>query len=369
MVNNCIPLILTNQYGNKYPGIWDKLENIYEMEKKRPFNKRKTNDRLIDIIKMYNKNYEHVADFWNWGNASQAYNILVDSNMFYLTQYLGAWRIHKQIYRFSKELEYLLYEQDDGLDTPIKILNNLPYDSIYIETNSLSYNNKTILGFFVSKIDNRTDLRGCINYHFCAVYEDLSTQCCSFRYSMASEDTSIYDAILNTVMKENFLYDTKTGRKLSKKELKEIAIKNIKYQFENGELQLLPKMMQLVFYICADNKEIIKNDEQSKIFDKPKNKQFIKDKFTEVQIWDCGNKISIRTFSIRNNHDSSTEAQIEKEFVTGKSKAPHSRRGHWHHYWVGKKDSEERRLILKWIAPTFVNGTPNTVNINIVENE
>ena len=75
------------------------------------------------------------------------------------------------------------------------------------------------------------------------------------------------------------------------------------------------------------------------------------------------------TYELALKFDNSVEAQIEKEFITGKSKAPHSRRGHWHHYWVGKKDSGERRLILKWIAPTFVNGTPNTVNINIVENE
>lgn len=29
-----------------------------------------------------------------------------------------------------------------------------------------------------------------------------------------------------------------------------------------------------------------------------------------------------------------------------------ARRGHWHHYWAGPQD--DRRLIPKWTAPTYV---------------
>ena len=34
---------------------------------------------------------------------------------------------------------------------------------------------------------------------------------------------------------------------------------------------------------------------------------------------------------------------------------PHMRRAHWHRYWTGPMDGE-RRLVLKWLAPTAVNG-------------
>ena len=37
-------------------------------------------------------------------------------------------------------------------------------------------------------------------------------------------------------------------------------------------------------------------------------------------------------------------------------KRPHSRRGHYHHYWVGSKKDGTRRIILKWVAPMFING-------------
>ena len=39
-----------------------------------------------------------------------------------------------------------------------------------------------------------------------------------------------------------------------------------------------------------------------------------------------------------------------------------SRRGHWHHYWVGPRDGD-RELILKWVAPMFINSGDNIVTI------
>ena len=34
---------------------------------------------------------------------------------------------------------------------------------------------------------------------------------------------------------------------------------------------------------------------------------------------------------------------------------PHSRRGHWHHFWRNKPEKpDEKELILRWVAPTFI---------------
>lgn len=41
---------------------------------------------------------------------------------------------------------------------------------------------------------------------------------------------------------------------------------------------------------------------------------------------------------------------------TGRGKKSHIRRGHWHHYWVGKRDSNDRKLITKFLMPIVVNG-------------
>ena len=44
---------------------------------------------------------------------------------------------------------------------------------------------------------------------------------------------------------------------------------------------------------------------------------------------------------------------------THKPHRPHTRRGHWHHYWTGTKDN--RKLILKWTAPIFVGGSSDNI--------
>ena len=41
---------------------------------------------------------------------------------------------------------------------------------------------------------------------------------------------------------------------------------------------------------------------------------------------------------------------------TGSAKRPHSRRGHWHNYWMGSDKDGSRRLELKWVAPTIIHG-------------
>lgn len=38
---------------------------------------------------------------------------------------------------------------------------------------------------------------------------------------------------------------------------------------------------------------------------------------------------------------------------TGSKKRPHLRRAHWHRYWIGKRDSEERELIIRWVSECF----------------
>lgn len=41
---------------------------------------------------------------------------------------------------------------------------------------------------------------------------------------------------------------------------------------------------------------------------------------------------------------------------TGRTVKPHIRRAHWHRYWIGKRDSEERKLVLRFLMPTMVGG-------------
>lgn len=70
-----------------------------------------------------------------------------------------------------------------------------------------------------------------------------------------------------------------------------------------------------------------------------------------------------------------TIARIGKELKVPKSREttsirhamrPHTRKAHWHHYWVGKGRKE---LVLRWIAPTVVGTGERVATIHRVRNE
>ena len=77
-----------------------------------------------------------------------------------------------------------------------------------------------------------------------------------------------------------------------------------------------------------------------------KEMRLIKDKASEVKEFTVGVRIggAIRKYKT---------APQNKPTGTGSAKRPHSRRGHWHHYWTGPM-SGERKLVFQWTAPTFI---------------
>jgi hypothetical protein len=40
---------------------------------------------------------------------------------------------------------------------------------------------------------------------------------------------------------------------------------------------------------------------------------------------------------------------------TRASVTPHVRRGHWHRFWIGPKNTPERRTMVRWVPPLFIN--------------
>ena len=115
-------------------------------------------------------------------------------------------------------------------------------------------------------------------------------------------------------------------------------------------------LIQLVLYICAENKDVQENEEQKSI-SKPFNKEKPKDVFREIRKWDVGYRVG-NVIRKANKTSESSSASEHSNVGHGSSigKRPHSRRGHYHHYWVGSKKDGTRRIILKWVAPMFING-------------
>lgn len=268
----------------------------------------------------------------------EKYNVTPDLTDIAILSGLYSWRKYKEIYSFDSDFaELLMQSADDEFTVPISTLLSTPYPSFYVQIDG--ENSLGAKGFFCSydyilwdkEVSNGTGRQLTLN--FLAVYENKYLGC----PLVIREGLNIKEAMkwMNMLMSES------TGEIIYDPEL---------IQFTHD---FITKALQLVLYICAANADISENPQQKQITRKPTVGNQPKDTLREVRKWDVGYRIGS---SIRK---STNEAQIPersmKKHHTLSPKRPHVRKGHFHHYWVGSKSDNSRVLVLKWVAPMFIN--------------
>ena len=222
------------------------------------------------------------------------------------------WRKNKIIYQFNKELTETLTSQPMDDILPTKLLLHTPYPIVYVKVRGIM---KQADGFFY-----------WIDY-------DIAAKKAGLQILWLEEDmihtTPQTLHLLPGASIRDCLLDTFPG------------ITESSYAFEYIKAPLV-KAIQLMLYLVAQNADI--TDDQPY---KKKSRKVITDVPSEVHTYSVGVRIGAAMRRGRIKHESG---------MTGSPKRPHSRRGHWHHYWTGSKQiPEERKLILKWLAPIYVN--------------
>lgn len=330
-----LPLELTNRMAARYPDCWDLIERM----------------RTEAGVKFDNRCYLPISGylaltrFYTDDTLNNRLGAVADADNLAA---VAPWRIHKQVYQFSQELSELLAEQaDSDLTIPVDVLNALPFPCVYIHfPNDPLYD-----GFFAHFEDdintNDFELRFLVLPHSLDMTYPLTLHLIPGGTIKQGVDAAISTARNNAPLEISSL--------LSGEEAK-AALNNITL------------MLQYVLYLCSDNKDVKENIIQKNITRKPKGREYIKDKYREIQIWDCGNEVAemVRTIRQTSLNPDTNPRTVKKG--KGSPKSPHSRRAHWHHYWKGKKGSPDRKPVLRWIAPVFVNCTATEiVQRNIVQ--
>ena len=345
MATEYIPIDITNTLSRDYPDCWELVESFRDGKGK---DLPDWNDRCYIPIAA---TIAIVTDGIRVDNPIEISHKSLDAAALAA---VATWRIHKQVYTFSKELEELLYSQSDDtgdMTLPMDVIMNLPYDCIYIESPNLDEN---CHGFFVHIESDVSEDNPRLELRFLVVYNDKTVSA----YMMhLLKNKSLFDCIKATI-KEGF-------RQAVKMEVGEPYQLELLDEMTRLNLSFTTKMLQLVLYICAENAEIDENVEQSKIKRVPKSREFIKDKYREIEKFDCGNEITTKIRRL-STHEKYVGYHYESGDKGGASKSPHVRKAHWHHFWTGKRNSDERKLILKWLPPAFINADENDTEANII---
>lgn len=242
------------------------------------------------------------------------------------------WRQNKVVYAFDPDLASALADQANDLqDTdvlPADLLFHLPYSCIYIKAPGLLDG----MDGFWAWMDYDVNRDGP-EFRVQWVFEDMQHSIPQVMHILPG--ANIHDCVIDTLQ-------------TTLEHLKEPV--DVSHPAESSRIIL--SAIQLVLYLLADNADV--EDEpspelrvvNSKRRQKPKPTG-IQDKASEIKGKQVGVVIGSAFRRARSASKPSTQSS-----GTGAAKRPHLRRGHWHHYWRGKKDNRE--LILHWTAPTMI---------------
>lgn len=259
---------------------------------------------------------------------------------------LAGWRKSKQVYKFDPEFWELLKEQKTDMDIPVDILYQMPFKTIWLEPlNAFVFFDYSCYDDSIELKAIGFDSRGVLTDHgiLKLLPNHTITECCE----------KMIEEILKSTAPDIFKKQFGINMNLSK-------------EFAKYEVDYMNPVLQALLYICSQNGDVEENPEQKKIYKKPKNPSKPKDQFKEVRQWDVG-QVVVR--NLKKSYEHSLSTYQRENSSSGWTQRPHMRRAHWHSFWTGKKDN--RKLIVKWIAPTFVNADKGEANptVNVIKQE
>lgn len=105
--------------------------------------------------------------------------------------------------------------------------------------------------------------------------------------------------------------------------------------------------IQLLLYLVSEGADMEDEDTGLRVVRHPPKDSKPVDKASTIAVKHVGVRIGAAL-----RRTAATAPHCGGNTGTGGTVRPHMRRGHWHHYWTGSK--ADRRLVLKWTAPTMV---------------
>lgn len=235
---------------------------------------------------------------------------------------VGAWRYTQGIYRFEPELMEALKDTEIIGEMPVEVLTRLPEYCVYIETPHMSWGDQPLHGFFAhlnydADTSHKMELRLLLN----AVDGEL------IQLPVDLSHATLEECVKGTfpIMKGMGGVATTTAN-------------------------LLTPFISMLLYLCSDEPEVEDREEPLARPHMPKKSKTKRGlelfPANRSRKWTVGTEIAK---AIRTHFDHSTDYP-----VSGSSKRPHVRRGHWHGFWKGPKTGE-RTFFYRWLMPIMVN--------------
>ena len=246
---------------------------------------------------------------------------------------IGTWRYSQGIYRVDPDLMAGLAESRLPGDLPAEVLHRLPEWCIYVETPGMSWAGTALHGFWAhlewDANSGRSELRLLL---------DLDDRLLGLPLHLGS--WTLLEAV----------------ERYARNAADVAAEQGIKFTVRGEDMDAIVgavrPLLSILLYLCSDEPEIDDLRQPGSSPARPRPKKTKKG-------WRLFPPDRPRTWTVGAGIGALLRESALPGDPTGRTVRPHLRRGHWHGYWTGARDSAERRFRYRWLAPIVVAGEQN----------
>lgn len=280
---------------------------------------------------------------------------------------LSAWRVGQGIYRFDPDLYQALLRSDIDSSIPTNVLFRLPEYGIYVETPGMMINGERSHGFFValsstmvpkakrgaSQTEKSSELGENSLFMVFDIEKTNGVRKLSQMAYLRLEKPTLGEAIEDTFSVDN---EQNAWNEMSRKLL-------MAYRDSFYGSKIIMALANLLLYLCSEQPDVMHHQGDPSL--RPQRASPIKTKDGPRWIpphaptrWEVGLRMGAQLRLAREARERSAGVPMgdgEEVLRRRASPRPHLRRAHWHGYWLGGRQSPDRRFVLRWIPPVMVN--------------
>lgn len=254
----------------------------------------------------------------------------------------GSWRLTKRIYSFDETVQDELFSTN-SMDINSDVLFNLPDYCVFIDLKNKKINDTEYDGFLASISESPND----------GNKKNLQLGFIEKKFGLSDENFEKRDNFALFYKLRTISVPLNKGNIIEAFEhLMEIKEKECGYAvfLEDSFVKKLHELIRVavshLMYLCQEQPDYTGGFPTCYVRNRVKLNMKLEPprKSTVIGV---GESVGAR---IR-------QAYALEETSQGKRVRAHIRRGHFHSFWKGKLESEERRLFTKWLHPMVVNGS------------
>lgn len=277
------------------------------------------------------------------------------------------WHTDKVTYRFDPDVEEVLAQQaqsfDEDMEIPAQVLEYLPHNIFFVKTGTSPLTKEDRKYVKKRHRNNHLAKAGQLGFFFHygdvyvskdgAVSKDPERKCIEFFVLSRKRDSAEVNVMpVSLIFSKGDTIRSMVGSSVADFLLfGETDEHSADYGAEYSlNISVLRWALQYVLYLCSENAELEQDPVNRQMYRHP-TPGFVKNRPREVLLIDAGKKTGAMIHAFKQKRYEARSAGS----ATATTRSPHVRRAHWHHYWTGRlSHPEERRLVIKWVAPSYI---------------